>query len=50
MQAGKSRDEIARVEVLPGFESCAPVSRTITLSGVLTTAYDELNAKTGVTK
>jgi len=41
--AGKSRDEIARTETLPGFdEYAAPDPPNVSLSTVLTTAYDEL--------
>jgi cyclase len=46
MAAGKSREQIARLAALPGFEEYAsPAPPRISLASVLTTAYDELNEK-----
>jgi hypothetical protein len=44
MAAGKSREQVARIDALPGFEEYAsPAPPRISLATVLTTAYDELN-------
>jgi cyclase len=44
MAAGKSREQIARADLLPGFEEyVAPDPPQVSLATVLTTAYDELN-------
>lgn len=44
--AGKSKDDLAKVETLPGFEEYAsPAPPRISLAGVLATAYEELSAK-----
>jgi glyoxylase-like metal-dependent hydrolase (beta-lactamase superfamily II) len=45
MKAGKSKDEIAKTPVLSGFEDYPSGSGFLSLSGVLSTAYDELNVK-----
>jgi cyclase len=46
MTAGKSKEEIAKAEALPGFEEYAsPAPPRISLASVLSTAYDELSAK-----
>ncbi len=44
MKAGKSKDEIAKTPSLAGFEDVVSMGSILTLSGVLTTAYDELAA------
>ncbi|HVB38248.1 MAG TPA: MBL fold metallo-hydrolase [Vicinamibacterales bacterium] len=44
MQTGKSKEEIAKLDVLPGFEDYEAPSKTITLGAVLGVAYDELSA------
>ena len=43
--AGKSRDQIARLDSLRGFEEFVSPAPEITLASVLTTAYDELSEK-----
>ena len=47
MKAGKSKDEIAKTPALKGFEDYPSGSGFLSLSGVLSTAYDELSAKQG---
>lgn len=42
---GQSKDDIAKLEALPGFESHQSSGTILTLSGVLGVAYDELTAK-----
>ena len=44
MTAGKSKEEIAKAETLPGFDDYVAPSKTLTLGAVLSVAYDELNA------
>jgi cyclase len=39
----QTRDEIVKLEALPGFESFASSGTTLSLAGVLGNAYDELN-------
>ncbi len=44
--AGKSKEEIAKTDALPGFEEfVSPAPPRISLASVLSTAYDELSAK-----
>ncbi|MDE3154943.1 MAG: MBL fold metallo-hydrolase [Acidobacteriota bacterium] len=45
MERGQSKDEITKLDVLPGFEDFEAPSKTLTLGAVLGVAYDELNAK-----
>ncbi len=46
MAAGKSREEIARIDALRGLEEyAAPDPPNVSLATVLTTAYDELNER-----
>lgn len=45
MSANQSKDEIAGLAALPGFEAHASSGTILTLAGVLTAAYDELAAK-----
>jgi cyclase len=45
MAAGKSRDQIAKLDSLKGFEEFVSPAPEITLASVLTTAYDELSEK-----
>jgi cyclase len=46
MQAGKSKEETAKLEMLPGFDDYgSPVPGRISLAGVLSVAYDELGGK-----
>ena len=45
MAAGKSKEEMAKADALPGFEEYAsPAPPRISLATVLATAYDELSA------
>lgn len=46
ISAGKSKDEITKLAALPKFESYAENPPVLTLSGVLTVAYEELTSKT----
>jgi len=43
--AGRSRDEIAGLEALPGFSDVAPLVPALSLAAVLGVAYDELTAR-----
>jgi len=46
MAAGKSREQIASIDALPGFEEYAsPAPPRISLTSVLTSAYDELDER-----
>jgi cyclase len=45
IQAGRSKEEIAKTEAVPGFESVATLTPALSLAGVLGVAYDELTAK-----
>lgn len=45
LQAGRSRDEVAALEVLPGFEDVVSPSPRLSLAAVLGTAYDEAAAR-----
>jgi hypothetical protein len=45
VQAGQSKEEAAKVEALPGFESVALVNPRINLAGVIEAAYDEIARK-----
>ncbi len=45
LKAGQSKEEIAKVESLKGFEEVAQVSPRLTLAGVIEAAYDELSRK-----
>ena len=45
MAAGKSKEQIARLDTLRGFEDYAAPAPEINLASVLTTAYDELSEK-----
>ncbi len=42
---GQSKEEIAKLEILPGFESYQGSGTILTLAGVLGVAYDELSTK-----
>ena len=42
---GQSKEEIAKLEILPGFESYQGSGTILTLAGVLGVAYDELSVK-----
>ena len=42
---GQSKEEIAKLTALPGFESYASSGQILTLTGVLGVAYDELTVK-----
>ena len=44
MAAGRSRDEIAAAEALPGFEHVTALVPSLSLAAVLGVAYDELTA------
>lgn len=45
MADGKSKAEIAALQVLPGFESHAAMGQVLTLEAVLNAAYEELGAR-----
>ena len=45
IKAGQSKDEIAKVPALKGFDDVTQVNPRITLAGVLESAYDELAKK-----
>ena len=44
MQSGRSKDEIASTETLPGFDDYVSPFPLLSLSGVLGVAYDELGS------
>jgi cyclase len=46
IKAGQSQDQIVGIETLPKFEDHASSGQILTLKGVLTSAYEELTAKT----
>ncbi len=45
IKAGKTKEEIAKTTSLTGFEDVVSMGNVLTLSGVLSTAYDELSAR-----
>jgi len=45
--AGKSRDEIVRVDAVPGFADFAPLGGRLTASHVLEMAFEELQGRSG---
>jgi hypothetical protein len=45
LKAGQSREEIAKLSALKGFDDVAQISPRLSLAGVLEAAYDEIAKK-----
>ena len=45
VQAGKSREDVSKLDVLRGFEDVAAIGERLTLANVLGTAFDEVSAR-----